>query len=288
MIEQGRKRRVATLLVTGLAVAAVTGIAIAGTAMAHSKQSSGNTAAAGTPSPAGVSTPTPSPAQTPNPSSSASTPSPVAKPQPAKTTPSPAVTPKPTVTPTTHRAPTPTGLPADPVAACKTWLKDVSAQPGSSAKVVARLNGAPGTVLILADSNYWAGCDTAYARNGGTGSSRQPTKIANPAPADAEAFTVANNLILVNKRQYQYYWAAGQLPAGVVRIFYTFPDGQTTSAVIQGNYWLMQHQSTIPFKPGMGQGPEIKVALLNANGQTLRTFLLVWGQDTCAQISHGC
>jgi hypothetical protein len=252
---QGRKRRVATLLLTGLAVAAVAGVAIAGTAMAHSRSS---------------------------------TPSPVAKPQPAKTT-RPSATPTPTKPAGTHRAPTPTGLPTDPIAACKTWLKEVSAQPGSSAKVVARLNGAPGTVLILADSNYWAGCDTAYARNGGTGSIRQPTKIATPAPGDAEAFTVANNLIkMLNGRQYEYYWAAGQVPAGVAKISYTFPDGQTTAASIQGKYWVMQHMSTVPWKPGMGQGPQIQVILWATNGQPLRNFLLNWGEDTCAQISHGC
>jgi hypothetical protein len=189
------------------------------------------------------------------------------------------------------RKPTPpqTQLPADPVAACKTWLKATGgAGPGAGAKVVARLDGAPGTVLILADSNYWAGCDTAYARVDGKGSIRQPTKIASPAPGDAEAFTVANNLIPINGRQYEYYWAASQLPPNVAGISYTFPDGVTTKAVIKGNYWVMQHQSAVPWKEGMGQGPQIQVVLWAPNGQPLRNFLLNRGEDTCAQISHGC
>ena len=156
-------------------------------------------------------------------------------------------------------------------------------------RTVARLDGTPGTVLILADSNYWAGCDTAFARTGGgQGSIRQPTKLANPAPGDAEAFTVANNLIPINGKQYEYYWAAGQLPSGVTKISYAFPDGRTTNAVIQGKYWLMQHQTATPWKEGTAPTTLIKVTLYGANGHALRDFLLVWGEDTCAQITHGC
>jgi hypothetical protein len=183
--------------------------------------------------------------------------------------------------------------PADAVAACRTWLKEVAEErgepaPGPNAKVAARLDGAPGTVLILADSKYWAGCDTAFARNGSEGSIRQPAKIAKPAPGDAEAFEVANNLIPIKGKEYEYYWAAGQLPSGVSKISYTFPDGRTTNAVIKGNYWLMQHQTATPWKEGSPPGPQIKVTLFGPNGQSLRTFLLVWGEDTCAQVSHGC
>ncbi|MFG1818481.1 hypothetical protein ACGFIF_32280 [Kribbella sp. NPDC049174] len=299
MIEQDRKRRIVRLLVTGLAVAAVAGVAIAGTAVARSRQSAGETAVAGgpdtpaaTPSPANLATPaagtanpaTPSPAPEP-----AATPEPVATPEPSQTPGpegtgrKPAIPPKPAA-----KAP-----PADPVAACKTWLKEVASErgepaPGPNAKVAARLDGVPGTVMILADSKYWAGCDTAFARNGSEGSIRQPAKIAKPAPGDAEAFEVANNLIPIKGKEYAYYWAAGQLPSGVAKISYTFPDGRTTDAVIKGNYWLMQHQTATPWQEGSAPGPQIKVTLFGPNGQSLRTFLLVWGEDTCAQVSHGC
>ena len=281
MIEPGRKRRTTAILVSGLAVAAVAGVAIAGTAMARSGKP--DLAAAGggpatpalqTPAPATSSVPampkvTPAPsdspriAQTPVPSSKVV----VSKPKPQEQQP-----------------------PADPVAACKQWLKDTGeGKPGSRAKAVARLDGTPGTVLILADSNYWAGCDTAYVRTGGgQGSIRQPTKNAIPAPGDAEAFTVANNLIPINGKQYEYYWAAGQLPSGVTKISYAFPDGRTTNAVIQGKYWLMQHQTATPWKDGTAPTTLIKVTLYGANGQPLRDFLLNWGEDTCAQITHGC
>lgn len=285
MIEQGRKRRAVTILVSGLAVAAVAGVAIAGTAVARNRQSSGDSAVAG----GGPATPV---AQTPV----TPTVSPQAVPTPAATTPaqptSAGVTPGAGSKPVVPKPPKPQKPPADPVVACKSWLKDADAEnsPGSGAKAVARLDGAPGTVLILADSKNWAGCDTAFARTGGgRGSIREPARVTGPAPGDAEAFTVANNSIPVNGKQYQYYWSAGRLPAGVTKISYAFPDGQTTNAVIQGKYWLMQHQTPTPSKDGdFPPATMIKVTLYGAHGKPLRDFLLVWGEDTCAQITHGC
>jgi hypothetical protein len=290
MIEQDGKRRMVRLLVTGLAVAAVAGVAIAGTAVARSRQSAADTAVAGGPDTPAV---TPSPAALATSATPSTPPAPVAGPTTSPSqipagagrTPAPS---KPVL-----RKPAVKEPPSDAVAACETWLKDAAGArgepaPGPNAKVVARLDGAPGTVLILADSKYWAGCDTAFARNGSQGSIRQPAKIAKPAPGDAEAFTVANNLISVKGKQYEYYWSAGQLPSGVASIAYTFPDGQTTDAVIKGNYWVMQHQTATPWKEGSPEGPQIQVALYGVNGQPMRNFLLNWGEDTCAQVSHGC
>jgi hypothetical protein len=291
MIEQDGKRQMVRLLVTGLAVAAVAGVAIAGTAVARSRQSASDTAVAGgpgtpavTPSPAALATPAPATPSLATPKTPVAVP-PSQIPAEAGRTPAPS---KPVLQKPAVKEP-----PADPVAACKTWLKDAAGArgepaPGPNAKVAARLDGAPGTVLILADSKYWAGCDTAFARNGSQGSIRQPAAITKPAPGDAEAFTVANNLISVKGKQYEYYWSAGQLPSGVASIAYTFPDGQTTDAVIKGDYWVMQHQSATPWKEGSPEGPQIQVVLYGVSGQPMRNFLLNWGEDTCAQISHGC
>lgn len=290
MIEPGRRRRTATMLVSGLAVAAVAGIAIAGTAVARNRQSGDTPAAGGGPgTPAAVQTPavqTPAP---PTASPSAVSTPPASTPAKAPATVSPGAGQTPVRKPFPPK-PQEQQPPADPVAACKQWLNGVDVpKPGSGAKSVARLNGAPGTVLILADSKYWAGCDTAYARQNGKGSIRQPVPVTGPAPGDAEAFTVANNLIPINGKQYEYYWSAGRVPAGVTKITYAFPDGRTTNAVIQGKYWLMQHQTTTPWKEGTpAPTTQIKVTLYGANGQTLRDFLMNWGEDTCAQITHGC
>ncbi|MEV0796080.1 hypothetical protein AB0I34_00230 [Kribbella sp. NPDC050281] len=293
MMEQVRNGRVARILISGLAVAAVAGVAIAGTAMARNGRSSTDTTVAG----GGPATPSPE----------LSTPSPSLLPTATPSTPSPSLSPsgvptaKPPATPSDQPSATPSALrqtpgvkpvvptpkvqepPTDPVAACKGWLKDVDG-PGSSAKVVARLDGAPGSVLILADSKYWAGCDTAYARHDGEGSIRQPAKLGT-ASTSTDAFAVANNLIPIKGKEYEYYWAAGLLPAGITKIAYAFPDGTTTNAVIKGGYWLMQHQTATPWKEGTAPDQQIKVTLTGKNG---KTFKLVWGEQTCAQISHGC
>src|SRR3954465_9491255 len=71
MVEQGRKRRrVAALLGTGLAVAAVAGIAIAGSAVARNRQPSHDSAVAGGPD-------SPSVLPTASPSATLSAPTPV-------------------------------------------------------------------------------------------------------------------------------------------------------------------------------------------------------------------
>jgi hypothetical protein len=257
---RAKSRRMLHLAVTGLAVAAVAGVAIAGSAAARSGRSDASTrvesAAAG--SGPGASTPNPTPD---NATPGVSAPSPT----PANATPGNAMpgvsTPTPTPGNTTPDVPTPTptsgnvtpgpvtkgpgkvnpqpkeeALPGDPVAACKKLLASSGERPGRNAKVVARLDGSPGAVLVLADSNYWAGCDTAYARHDGQGSIRQPARITKPSASDADAFAVANNIIPTAGKDYEYYWAAGLLPAGVAKIAYTFPDGGTTNAVVKGNY----------------------------------------------------
>jgi hypothetical protein len=283
MVEQGRKRRAAALLGTGLAVAAVAGIAIAGSAVARNRQPSHDSAVAGGPD-------TPSVLPTASPSANPSAQTSVAA------TPTQATAPRtPTVViqskgrkPVRPQLPTPQEPPADPVAACRSWLKDSGeTRPGSKARPVARLDGAPGTVLILADSNNWVGCDTAFARNGGgRGSLRQPAKIGTP-PATAHTFEVANNLIPIKDKQYDYFWAAGRLPKGITRITYAFPDDTSTDAVIKGSYWLMQHQNKVPWREGVVPTTRVKVTLSTAAGP-VKSFDLTWGVQTCAQITHGC
>jgi len=177
-------------------------------------------------------------------------------------------------------------LPKDAVKACQMLLQ--SQHPLKSAKLAVRLDGAPGAVVVLADSNYWAGCSTAYARHNGEGSLREPAKLGKP-PATADTFAVANNLIPMQGKEYDYYWAAGQLPAGVAKIAYTFPDGAIEHAVVKGNYWLMQHREAKPWVQGSDpKRPKIKVTLQRPDGSVLKEFRLTWGEQTCAQISHGC
>ena len=205
MVEQGRKRRVAALLGTGLAVAAVAGIAIAGSAVARNRQPSHDSAVAGGPD-------TPSVLPTSSPSANPSAQTSVA------------------ATPTQATAPrTPT----------------VAVRP-----------------------------------------SRRALMIGTP-PATADTFAVANNLIPIKDKQYDYFWAAGRLPKGITKITYAFPDDTGTDAVIKGSYWLMQHQNKVPWTEGAVPTTRVKVTLSTAAGP-VKSFDLTWGVQTCAQITHGC
>lgn len=269
-----KKNLIKQLAVTGLAVAAVAGVAIAASAAANNRPDTAAGSSVGGPDPAIPSGATPGQA-TPTQKKVAATPAPpqimagrgtkVAPVEPPKEQP----------------------LPKDAVKTCTELLAGAAEKPGQSAKVAARLDGDPGTVLVLADGKYWAGCDTAYARQNGAGSLRRPAGIATPS-AGADVFAVANNIIPMQGKDYEYYWAAGLLPAGVTGITYTFPDGAKANAVVKGKYWLMQHRAAEPWVQGDAGRPQIKVTLSRADGSTMKTFLLIWAEQTCAQITHGC
>ncbi|GAB2562839.1 hypothetical protein [Kribbella endophytica] len=181
-------------------------------------------------------------------------------------------------------------LPKDAVAACKALLAGADQnRPGRTAQQVARLDGGAGSIVVLADAKDWTACDTAYARQNEKGSLRAPARIAKPSARDTAAFAVAANIIPRDGKDYNYYWATGLVPSGVAKIAYTFPDGTTTQAVVQGNYWMVQHQDARPWTPGSDAGAQqIAVKLTGANGSVVRTFKLDWGTHTCAQITHGC
>lgn len=277
-----KKNVVKQLAVTGLAVAAVAGVALAAAAAANSSPDTPASAQAGGPDPSTAAPPAPAPATT-----DLATPAPPAT-DPSTPVPSTVRQGKSTLPLGVPARPQEKPLPKDAVKACKALLATQD-QPLSPAKVAARLDGEPGTLLVLADGNHWAGCSTAYARHNGEGSLRKPAKVATP-PLTAETFAVANNLIPVKGKEYDYYWAAGRLPSGVAKIAYRFPDGVTTQAVVQGDYWLMQHREAKPYVAGSSavKRAKIKVTLQRANGSVLKELQLTWGEHTCAQISHGC
>jgi hypothetical protein len=164
--------------------------------------------------------------------------------------------------------------------------------PGAGAQVRATMKGRWGTTLILADGKYWAGCDTAgYAHN--HGSLREPGTLARPSSADNDAFAVSEYMQsetwTADSNWYDFFWAAGILPADVGGIRYTFPDGKTESAVVNGLFWTMQHSFDKPWVEGQDLNrPPVKVTLIQPDGSVLRTFELEWGTQTCAHVNHGC
>lgn len=202
-----------------------------------------------------------------------------------------------TSSPTPHKTPfsTPTSARVTPgptgsalVTACRAALASAPDSPGSKAIRRAVHGGPEGELIIVADSKNWGACDTAFPGNDQPQvTARAPGPIQRPAVGDADAFAVANNQISFDTKSYEYYWAAGLMPTGVAKIRYAFPDGETADSVVFGKYWTMRHRSPQP-ADSAPLGQRIQVQLLAANGSVVRTFLLTWGTQTCAQITHGC
>jgi hypothetical protein len=180
------------------------------------------------------------------------------------------------------------------LARCQAALSGAEPRPGPKATQQAILPGADGAVVVIADSLYWAACDSGYNGNGVVEvSARRPAGLATPSTSDTDAFAVANSRVTKAGKDYEYYWAAGRLPAGVKTVRYGFPDGRTLDAVVTGKYWLMHYWSPSTANDGAGgstpvQPAKIRVRLLAANGSVVNDFRLEWGAQTCAQISHGC
>lgn len=218
--------------------------------------------------------------------------------------PDPAVaTPKPSLTAQTGaakpRIPEQTkNPPKDPVEICRDTVAENGTNsgapvPGRDAKVAVRLDGRWGVTLILSDGRLWVGCDTAHYTHGGKGSILEPSKLLAPAANDGGAFAVSN-LALADPGKppsakapiYDHYWAAGLLPRGVAGIRYTFPDGASKNATVNGRFWIVEHLESEPVR--QAQKDRIRVALIRADGSVVRTHRLTWGEQTCAHVNHGC
>ncbi|WP_433013743.1 hypothetical protein [Kribbella sp. CA-294648] len=195
--------------------------------------------------------------------------------------------PKPSVsTPKPSRAATPKPNVPALVALCKSALRrDQTLALGSTAAMQALLPTSQGVLVVIADSKHWAACDSGYRPEM---SVREPGMVERPAISDTDAFAVANNELTKAGKTFDYYWAAGLLPAGVTAVRYTFPGGSSVDAIVSGRYWLMQHSVLLP-GPRTSVSPErVRVQLLGANGAVLKKFALKPGEQTCAQITHGC
>lgn len=188
----------------------------------------------------------------------------------------------------------PTNPPAAAVDICRSAQRNApqAAKPGPGAKVKATLKGRWGTTLILADDKNWVGCDTSgYKHN--HPSLRQTATMIVPSSSDDNAFAVSEYMQSESWQQsskwYDYFWAAGLLPADVGGISYKFPDGKTAHAVVNGPFWLMQHSFDKPWEEGKDLNrPKVKVTLTGKDGSVLRSFDLEWGAQTCAHVNHGC
>ncbi|TCM49332.1 hypothetical protein [Kribbella sp. VKM Ac-2568] len=184
------------------------------------------------------------------------------------------------------------------LANCKVALAEANPKPGANATQQALLESPQGSVMVIADSKYWAACDNGYSSEGEAQvSARRPAGLVAPSPQDKDAFAVAQNRLTQpsgNYDDFEYYWAAGRLPTGVKTVRYSFPDGRTVDATVQGKYWLM-HYWSLQQTPGGSEGgatpgatDKIRVRLVAADGTVVNDFRLAEPEQICAQITHGC
>jgi hypothetical protein len=69
----------------------------------------------------------------------------------------------------------------------------------------------------------------------------------------------------------------------VKTVRYTFPDGETVDAAVQGKYWLM-HYWSLQQTPGGSEGG----ATPGAPARIRVRLLAAEPEQICAQITHGC
>jgi hypothetical protein len=171
-------------------------------------------------------------------------------------------------------------------AACLTAYADwLPGAPSAKSKVIGTVDGAEGRLMIVADSKYFGVCENSF---GTEPSIREGARVKRPAKSDSSAFAVANNVLANTTPNRDFYWAAGLLPTGVAVVRYTFPDGKAVSAKVFGKYWALRYKSTGPAIQDWNKVPRIKVEQLAADGSVVKEFRLVYGEQSCAQISHGC
>ena len=154
--------------------------------------------------------------------------------------------------------------------------------PGSSATLRSRVRDSIGETILIADSRSWAVCDNTWV---GQVAARRPERMQRPTAQNTDAFAVAGQTLVLPAGERDFYWAGGMVPQGVVAIRYTFPDGTTVNATVVGEFWLMRHLSGTAGSPPK---TKIRVQLLSGSGAIVNDFRLAWGEQTCAQISHGC
>lgn len=128
------------------------------------------------------------------------------------------------------------------------------------------------------------------ARCGHTSDGGAPTLIGNRStndPASKQTYALSENYSMTDDSVGQFIAGGPKLP-GVKSISYTFPDGHTEDAVIKKDMWLMAYVPTSGPLVGTEQPTEpIHVEVTRVGGSTT-AYDLQWGQDTCAQINHGC
>ncbi|WP_067439876.1 hypothetical protein [Nocardioides jensenii] len=144
-----------------------------------------------------------------------------------------------------------------------------------------------GLAVLFTKGQSWVLCDDwAASADGGA-----PTLLGNRAtndPAAEQTYALSQNYSMTNDSVAQFVAGGPTLP-GVQSISYTFPDGHTQQAVMGDDMWLMAYVPTSGPLVDLetAQTEPIHVVVTRAGGGRA-SYDLQWGQDSCAQINHGC
>lgn len=167
------------------------------------------------------------------------------------------------------------------------------------AAVTAQRETALGTIYLYETNTAWVVCDDSTAVPGGPHSERgyTPTLISFHKKSQdyslyLDTLAVSQNYIASPDGAYSYFFAGGHDFDGVQAISYTFPDGHTEDAVVGKNgFWSMSYLPT----DGVLADPRTNTSRLDPIKVKLRhsydnfwVASLEWGEDTCAQLNHGC
>ncbi|KQZ76033.1 hypothetical protein [Nocardioides sp. Root151] len=156
----------------------------------------------------------------------------------------------------------------------------------SAARLAGSTTYDEGTAQLWTDGATWVICDDwAATSDGGV-----PTLIGNRSTNDVwskQTYALSQNYSMDDHLVGQYVAGGPTLP-DVASISYTFPDGHTQDAVIGKDMWLMTYVATSgPLVDQTAETEPVRVRVTFDDGTTA-SYDLQWGQDTCAQINHGC
>lgn len=147
--------------------------------------------------------------------------------------------------------------------------------------------GSRSDTYVWSLGDRWIVCDTFATLDGGV-PTVFPVHEGTPVPTKDELLISMNFVELEGELQSQYV-AAGIADPSVTKIAYAFPDGEVYEVVPDSQgVWFMDYQPSSGPLAGGGRLPSEPITVTVTAGGESSTYTLEWGQDTCAQVNHGC
>lgn len=169
---------------------------------------------------------------------------------------------------------------------------DALAEPSlDGATVTADRDYGAGVTSLFETKSGWIVCDTWATIDGGAPTLFSVHEKSGQYEPNVSTLAVSENFGSGDPLPAEYV-AGGRDFDGVQAIAYTFPDGHVEDAVVgQTGLWSMVYLPTSGVLTDLDQNEAtldpitVRVSLTNGDEAT---YTLQWGEDTCAQINHGC